>query len=206
MSKKPTLYLVTLFGLWALSDAAETTPPAGEKPAAASAQEASSVLDFTMDSIDGKPFALSQLKDRVVLIVNVASHCGYTKQYEGLQALFEKYKDQGFVVLGVPANEFGAQEPGTNSEIREFCSSKYKVTFPMLAKVVVKGPGICPLYQYLTTKGPKPGDISWNFNKYLIGRDGKPIDRYESAVEPNDAGLAKAIETALAVKVEKKSK
>jgi glutathione peroxidase len=204
---KPTLYLVTLFGLWALSDAAET--PHSDKTdgtSAVTAQEANSVLDFTMQGIDGKPYPLAKHKGQVILLVNVASRCGYTRQYEGLQKLHDAHKDKGFTVIGVPANDFGAQEPGTNEEIKEFCSGKFHVTFPVLGKVHVKGEEICPLYQYLTTKGPKPGDISWNFNKYLIGRDGKPIDRYESKVEPEDADLAKAIAAALAVKVEKADK
>jgi glutathione peroxidase len=156
-----------------------------------------SVYTYTLAGIDGKPYPLSRHQGQVVLLVNVASQCGYTKQYAGLQALHSKYKDQGFAVIGVPANDFGAQEPGTNAEIQQFCSATYNVTFPVVGKVHVKGAEICPLYQYLTTKGPKPGDITWNFNKFLIGRDGKVIDRYESKVSPEDAALQQAIEAAL---------
>jgi glutathione peroxidase len=158
----------------------------------------SSVFDVTMDGIDGKPYALSKHKGEVLLIVNVASQCGYTPQYKGLQALHTKYKDKGLTVVGVPANEFGAQEPGTNDEIKAFCSTKYNVTFPVLGKTVVKGEGICPLYKYLTAQ--KPGDIKWNFSKFLVDRNGKVLQRYESAVKPEDAKLIEAIEGALAAK------
>src|SRR5579883_1566858 len=122
---------------------------------------ASSVYDFTLPSIDGQPMPLANFKGKVVLLVNVASRCGYTPQYAGLEALYEKYKDQGFVILGFPANNFGAQEPGTNQEIKKFCSSRYNVTFPMYAKVSVKGADMTPLYKYLTEA--KGGDVKWNF-------------------------------------------
>ncbi len=161
---------------------------------------ANSVHEFTLDNIDGKPYALSQHKGHVLLIVNVASRCGYTPQYQGLQALHAKFNEKGLTVLGVPANEFGAQEPGTNAEIKEFCSSKFKVTFPLLAKTVVKGDNICPLYKYLTAQGAKPGPIAWNFNKFLVGKDGKVIERFDSKVKPDDPKLEKAIEDALAAK------
>jgi len=155
-------------------------------------------LDFTLNDIDGKPFPLAQLKGKVVLMVNVASKCGYTKQYKGLEAVYQKYKEQGLVVVGVPANEFGKQEPGTDAEIKQFCSSKFNVTFPMMSKIVVKGADIHPLYQFLTTKGPKPGDIKWNFNKFLIGRDGSVLSRHDSGAEP--VALEPEIEKALAAK------
>jgi glutathione peroxidase len=158
----------------------------------------SSVFDVSMDGIDGRPYALSKHKGEVLLIVNVASQCGYTPQYKGLQALYAKYHEKGLTVVGVPANEFGAQEPGTNLEIKAFCSSKYDVTFPVLGKTVVKGEGICPLYKFLTTQ--KPGDIKWNFSKFLVDRNGKVLQRYESAVKPDDAKLIEAIESALAAK------
>src|SRR5271167_76797 len=117
---------------------------------------ASNVYDFTLPSIDGKPMPLADYKGKVVLMVNVASRCGYTPQYTGLEALYEKYKDQGFVIVGFPANNFGAQEPGTNEEIKTFCKSKYSVTFPMMAKVSVKGDDATPLYQFLTSKAANP--------------------------------------------------
>jgi glutathione peroxidase len=161
---------------------------------------ASNVLDFTLNSIDGKPAPLSQYQGKVVLIVNVASKCGYTPQYTGLEKIYEKYKDKGFVILGFPANNFGAQEPGTNEEIKTFCSSKYSVTFPMYAKISVKGADIHPLYQFLTDKQTNPagaGDIKWNFTKFLVGKDGKVIARFESAVTPESPEVTGAIEKAL---------
>jgi glutathione peroxidase len=161
---------------------------------------ASNVLDFTLNSIDGKPAPLSQYQGKVVLIVNVASRCGYTPQYEGLERVYEKYKDQGFVILGFPANNFGGQEPGTNEEIKTFCSSKYSVKFPLYSKISVKGDDIHPLYKYLTDKQTNPatgGDIKWNFTKFLVGKDGKVIARFESAVTPESADVTGAIEKAL---------
>ena len=133
-------------------------------------------LDFTLKDIDGKDLDLSKFKGKVVLLVNVASECGFTPQYEGLQELYTKYENDGLVVIGVPSNEFGRQEPGTNEEIKKFCSSKYKVTFPMTSKVVVKGKEQVPLYKSLTSRETNPklsGDIGWNFEKFLIGRDGQ---------------------------------
>ncbi len=156
---------------------------------------ADSIYEFTLNSIDGAPKPLSEFTGKVVLIVNVASRCGYTPQYAGLEKLYEKYMDQGLVIVGVPANNFGAQEPGTNEEIKTFCTRKYNVSFPMLAKVSVKGDDITPLYQYLTsTQG---GDIKWNFTKFLIGKDGKVAARFEPAVTPESPDLAAAIERAL---------
>ncbi|HEY8503164.1 MAG TPA: glutathione peroxidase [Gemmataceae bacterium] len=157
-------------------------------------------LDHKVTAIDGKEMDLSQYKGKVVLLVNVASRCGYTPQYEGLQALYQKYKDKGLVVIGVPSNDFGKQEPGTNEQIAEFCKANYGVTFPMLAKVKVKGEGKAPLYQYLTSKETNPdhaGEIGWNFEKFLIGRDGKVAGRYKSKVEPTSEELVGAIEREL---------
>src|SRR5271167_3236416 len=158
------------------------------------------IYDFTLNSIDGQPTPLSSLKGKVVLLVNVASRCGYTPQYTALESLYEKYKDRGFVIIGIPANNFGAQEPGTNQEIKTFCTSKYHVTFPMMAKVSVKGGDITPLYQFLTDKSQHPktgGEIGWNFTKFLIGPDGKVLARFDSAVEPHSPQLTSAIEKAL---------
>jgi glutathione peroxidase len=160
-----------------------------------------SPLSYTMKDIDGKDYDLSKLKGKVVLFVNVASYCGYTKQYTGLQELYEKYEKDGFVIVGVPANEFGKQEPGTNAEIKEFCSTKYKVTFPMLSKVVVKGDKQVELYKTLVEATPnkdgKIEQVGWNFEKFLVGRDGKVVTRFKSAVEPNSAELTKAIKAEL---------
>ena len=156
---------------------------------------ASSVYEFTMNSIDGQPLPLSNFKGKVLLIVNVASFCGFTPQYEQLEAVYEKYKDQGFVIAGFPANNFGAQEPGTNEEIKTFCSRKYNVKFPIYSKISVKGPDKAPLYQYLTeTSG---GEIKWNFTKFLVDRNGKIIARFESPVKPDSPEVIAAIEKAL---------
>jgi len=160
-----------------------------------SAFAASSVHEFTLPSIDGAPAPLAAYKGKVALLVNVASKCGYTPQYTGLQALYQKYKDQGFVILGFPANNFGAQEPGTNEEIKTFCSSKYMVTFPMYSKISVKGADQAPLYKFLTdTTG---GDIKWNFTKILVDGNGKVISRFESKVEPYFLEVVGATEKAL---------
>ena len=160
-------------------------------------------LDFKMEGLDGKEVDLSKLKGKVVLFVNVASKCGYTKQYTGLQAIYEKYEKKGFVVVGVPANDFGTQEPGTNDEIGKFCSSKYNVTFPMLAKVSVKGKEQAPLYGFLTSKETNPkfaGEIGWNFEKFLVNKKGEVVAKYKSAVAPESEELVKAIETELEAK------
>src|SRR6266699_478000 len=162
---------------------------------------ASSVYEFTLNSIDGAPAPLSGFKGKVVLLVNVASKCGYTPQYAGLEKLYETYKDKGFVIVGVPANNFGAQEPGTNEEIKTFCSRTYNVTFPMMSKVSVKGSDKTPLYHYLTDASTNPktgGDIKWNFTKFLIDKKGNIAARFESAVTPDSTEMAKAIEQALA--------
>src|SRR5262249_7959763 len=157
-------------------------------------------LNFKMKAIDGKEVDLSQYQGKVVLLVNVASKCGYTPQYEGLQKLYEKYGKEGLVVIGVPANEFKKQEPGTNEEIAKFCTSKYHVTFPMLAKVVVKGEGICPLYKYLTDKETDPkfaGPVTWNFEKFLISKDGNVVGRFKPRTKPESEEVVQAIEKEL---------
>ena len=164
----------------------------------------SGVLDVTMNDIDGKPFAFAQLKGKVVMLVNVASRCGNTPQYAGLETIFKKYQGQGLVIIGVPANNFGGQEPGSDAEVKQFCSSKYDVTFPMLAKVSVKGDDICPLYKFLTTKSAKPGEVTWNFGKFLVGRDGQVVDRFDPKTKPDDASVIASIEKALAVKAPKR--
>jgi len=159
-----------------------------------------SVLDFTMKNIDGKETKLSDYRGKVLLLVNVASQCGYTPQYEGLQAIYAKYSGQGLVVMGFPANNFGGQEPGTNEEIKQFCTLKYKVSFPMFAKISVKGADIHPLYKFLTSKETDPefaGDISWNFNKFLVDRNGKVIARFETREKPEGEKVTQAIEKAL---------
>ena len=166
----------------------------------AAAFAASSVHEFTLDAINGTPAPLANFKGKVLLVVNVASQCGYTYQYEGLQALYTKYKDQGFVIAGFPANNFGAQEPGSNAEIGAFCKSKFGVTFPMYSKISVAGKDKAPLYQFLTDKAANPktgGEIQWNFTKFLVDRDGKVIARFEPAVEPQSREVTAAVEAAL---------
>jgi len=163
-----------------------------------SAADAPAALRFKMKALNGKEVDLAQFKGKVVLFVNVASECGYTPQYAGLQKLYAKHEKDGLVVIGVPSNEFGQQEPGSNDEIAKFCDKNYKVTFPMLAKVVVKGDGICPLYAYLTSKPSGfGGAVEWNFEKFLIDRDGKVTARFKSDVEPDSETFVDAIKKEL---------
>jgi glutathione peroxidase len=158
------------------------------------AADPTSLYDFTVKSLDGKPVDLSKYKGHVVLVVNTASQCGFTPQYAGLEKLYLNYKDKGFFVLGFPANDFGHQEPGTDAEIAQFCTSKFNVTFPMFDKVVTKGEGQSPVYKFLTTGFPEP---SWNFCKYLIDGNGKVLAFYPSKITPDDKTLTDAIDAAL---------
>lgn len=163
-------------------------------------KEAPPVLQFKVKNIQGKEVDLSQYQGKAVLIVNVASECGYTPQYEGLQALYEKYKDKGLVVLGFPSNDFGRQEPGTDEEIQAFCSSKYGVKFDMFSKVVVKGKGQSELYGFLTSETTNPkfaGPVKWNFEKFLLDKKGEVVGRFGSGVAPDSKELVAAIESAL---------
>ncbi len=169
--------------------------------AAADSKDAKSPLDFKVKSIDGKDVDLADYKGKVVLIVNTASKCGLTPQYAALEKLHEEYGDKGLAILGFPANEFGKQEPGSNKEIAEFCSAKYDVKFPMFEKIVVKGEGINPLYDYLTSEktNPKfPGEISWNFEKFLIGRDGQVVARFAPRTKPEAEEVVETITAELA--------
>ena len=162
---------------------------------------AQSIYDIPLKDIDGKDTSLKAYKGKALLIVNVASKCGNTPQYAGLEKLNQKYKDQGLVVLGFPCNQFGKQEPGSNADIKEFCSSKYAVTFPMFDKLDVKGENQHPLYKELCSKdAPFPGDVKWNFGKFLVGRDGKIVKRFEPGVKPEEPEVVKAIEDTLAAK------
>src|SRR5882762_5375222 len=180
---KPFLFLTTLFLMQTL------------------AIRADSVHDIAVKDIDGKNTSLGAYKGKVLLIVNVASKCGLTPQYQGLEALQEKYKDKNFTVLGFPCNQFGSQEPGTNEEIKQFCSTKYNVTFPLFDKIDVNGPNRHPLYAGLAGKeSPFPGDIKWNFGKFLIGRDGTIIKRFEPRTKPDAPEVIAEIEAALAQK------
>lgn len=166
-------------------------------------KKVSSVLNHTLNDIDGKPVPLSKYQGKVLMLVNVASKCGLTPQYTPLQSVYQKYKDQGLVVLGFPANEFGEQEPGTEAEIKEFCNAKYRVTFPMFSKIVVKGEGQHPLYKQLTDKSTNPkfgGDIEWNFAKFLVNRKGEVVARFSPQVSPDSPEVIAAIEKELAAK------
>lgn len=159
---------------------------------------ASKLYGFTVKTIDGKERPLSDYKGKVVMIVNVASECGFTPQYKSLQEIYEKFKARGFVILGFPSNDFGQQEPGTDVQIKQFCESKYGVTFDMFSKIDVKGDHQAPLYKYLTTECEAPHEITWNFNKFLVDRAGKVVGYYPSQVKPTDDALTKKIEELLA--------
>ncbi len=155
--------------------------------------------DFKVDNIDGKSTELAKYKGKVVLVVNVASKCGLTPQYEGLEALYKKYKDKGFVVLGFPANDFNGQEPGTNEEIKEFCTGTYDVTFPMFSKITVKGEDKHPLYKWLIEHADRHEEIEWNFAKFLVGKNGAVAARFTPQTKPGDPKIAAAIEAQLAL-------
>ena len=183
--------IVALCGMLMTSARTEeaVTPPA-----------ATSIYEIPVRDIKGKTVRLDQYKGKVMLIVNVASRCGYTPQYSGLQQIYDRYQSRGLVVLGFPANNFGGQEPGTEAEIAQFCSMKYSVTFPMFAKLSADGQDIHPLYQFLTDRQTNPkfsGPITWNFNKFLIDRTGQPVARFESSDRPESDKVIQAVENAL---------
>jgi glutathione peroxidase len=163
-------------------------------------------LELKVKDIDGKEADLAAYKGKIVMIVNVASKCGLTPQYAALESLYEKYKDRGFVILGFPENNFLGQEPGTNQDIKMFCTTKYNVTFPMFSKISVKGEDIAPLYAWLTSPKTNPGfdgDIEWNFGKFLLGHEGKVVNRFPPKVTPDSADVVTAIEKALAARDKK---
>ncbi|CAN5781402.1 hypothetical protein BH11MYX4_BH11MYX4_13250 [soil metagenome] len=185
--------------------AAKDNPPlatvaSAPSPTAAAAASGkpmtASVHEFTLDTIDGTPRSLGDFRGKVLLLVNTASECGYTPQYQGLEKLHTTYGARGFSVVGFPSNDFGGQEPGSNKEIKAFCTAKFGVTFPMFAKIPVKGPAKHPLYAMLV-QTPPAGEVKWNFNKFLVGKDGKVIARFDSDVTPESPELASAIEKAL---------
>ncbi len=164
----------------------------------AAAGKETSVLDFTMKRLDGKQQDLGEYRGRVLLLVNVASKCGLTPQYEGLEAMYEKYRGQGFQILGFPANDFAGQEPGSDAEIAEFCKLNYGVEFPMFSKIAVKGDAKHPLYQYLTgLPEPVGGEVQWNFQKYLVDREGRVVAKFEPRVAPSDPKLVAKVEELL---------
>jgi glutathione peroxidase len=195
------LYLVSaLAGLAALTFA---LVPLAVVSAADDAKQPTSVLDFRVKDIDGKDVDLARYKGSVLLIVNTASKCGYTPQYKDMEEIYEKYKDKGLQVLAFPANDFLAQEPGSNAQIKEFCSTKYKVSFPLFSKIVVKGTGIDPLYDFLTSEKTNPkysGTIPWNFTKFLVNRKGEVIARFQPNQKPTAGVVTAAIDKALAEK------
>lgn len=163
----------------------------------ASAADPASALDFEMKSLAGEKVDLDSYKGKVVMVVNTASRCGATPQYAQLQSLYEKHKDDGLVVLGFPCNQFGGQEPGGSEQIATFCEKNYGVTFPMFSKIDVNGNGQSPLYKYLKANAPKQGDVRWNFEKFLISKDGKVVERFPTGTEPLDVNVVKAIEAEL---------
>lgn len=164
------------------------------------AAKTKSLYDFTMDDIDGKPVNLAQYRGKVLLLVNTASFCGNTPQYSDLQAMYEQYNGQGFEILAFPANNFGQQEPGSNQEIKNFCFTKYSLTFPLFSKISVKGADKHPLYQYLTEQSPFPGEVEWNFQKYLVDRSGTIVGRFHHRTKPLSPEIVKEVERLLAVK------
>lgn len=192
--KKPFSFLLAglaAFGLGPRPTRAEESPP--------------TLYGFTPTDINGKPAPLADYKGRVLLVVNVASRCGFTPQYEGLEALYRKYKNDGLVVLGFPANNFLWQEPGTDAEIKAFCAARYNVTFPLFSKISVKGSDQHPLYRWLTEGRGAPGTagaVTWNFNKFLVGRDGRVRARFGSRDTPDADVLVRAVEAALAEKAD----
>jgi glutathione peroxidase len=156
-----------------------------------------SVHEFSVQTIDGKDVSLSQFKGKALLIVNTASQCGYTPQYKGLEELYQAYKAKGFEVLAFPSNDFGGQEPGSNAEVKSFCELKYKTTFPLFAKVAVKGDGAAPLYKFLQGLKENGGDVNWNFNKFLVTPDGKVVAHLPSKADPMSAEVRKQVEAVL---------
>jgi glutathione peroxidase len=164
------------------------------------AVKSTSVYDFTLNDIDGKPVNLNHYRGKVLLLVNTASFCGNTPQYAELQAMYEQYHDKGFEILAFPANNFGQQEPGSNEEIKSFCFTKYSLTFPLFDKISVKGSDKHPLYQYLTEQSPYPGEVEWNFQKYLVDRSGNIVGRFAHRMKPTSPEMVKEVERVLAAK------
>ncbi|HEY1086706.1 MAG TPA: glutathione peroxidase [Archangium sp.] len=156
-----------------------------------------SVYDFSVKTIDGKDVSLSQYKGKALLIVNTASQCGYTPQYKGLESLYQSYKDKGFEILAFPSNDFGGQEPGSNEEIKKFCELKFKTSFPLFAKIPVKGDAAHPLYKYLTTLPKNGGEVQWNFNKFLVSTDGTVVAHLPSGADPTSDDVKKQVEAVL---------
>jgi glutathione peroxidase len=191
------LFFISCFTLFSYEMNAQSQKSDKKRPVT----QAKSVLDFTMKDIDGKPKSLSSYKGDVLMIINTASECGYTPQYEPLEKLYETYKDKGFRILAFPANNFGQQEPGTNAEIKTFCTMKYHTTFDIFEKISVKGKDQHALYKYITQESPYPGEVKWNFQKYLVNREGKIVARYLSAVDPMSKEIRAELEKLLSEKI-----
>lgn len=179
------------------------------EPSSAQAREEGSILmaaqtpmvyDFTLNDIDGKPVSLSQFRGKVLLLINTASFCGNTPQYTDLEQMYEQYREKGFEILAFPANNFGQQEPGTNAEIKTFCYTKYSLSFPLFSKISVKGDDKHPLYRYLTEQSPFPGEVEWNFQKYLVDRSGKVVARYPHRTKPLASEIVQDVERMLAAR------
>lgn len=184
----------------ALGVSLQANPAPAQERGPLMTSKTTSLYDFTMPDIDGKPVNLGQYRGKVLLLVNTASLCGNTPQYSDLQSLYEQYHDKGFEILAFPANNFGQQEPGSNEEIKSFCFTKYSLTFPLFSKISVKGPDKHPLYQYLTEQSPYPGEVEWNFQKYLVDRSGNIVGRFHHRTKPSAPEVVKEVERTLAVK------
>jgi len=183
----------------ASSDLLEPRPAqAREEGAVLMAAQTPMVYDFTLNNIDGKLVSLTQFRGKVLLLVNTASFCGNTPQYSDLEKMYEQYREKGFEILAFPANNFGQQEPGTNAEIKTFCNTKYSLTFPLFSKISVKGEDKHPLYRYLTEQSPFPGEVEWNFQKYLVDRSGKVVARYPHRMKPLAPEITQDLERVLA--------
>lgn len=191
--------ILAVLAVTMLSGMISTPAHAGEEGLLMAAKPVS-LFDFTMDDIDGKPVHLAQFRGKVLLLVNTASFCGNTPQYSDLQTLYEQYRERGLEILAFPANNFGQQEPGTNEEIKSFCFTKYSLTFPLFSKISVKGPDKHPLYQYLTEQSPFPGEVEWNFQKYLVDRSGTIVGRFHHRTKPLAGEVVKEVERVLAAK------
>ncbi len=184
----------------ALGVSLQANPAPAQEKGPLMASKTTNLYDFTIPDIDGKPVNLGQYRGKVLLLVNTASLCGNTPQYSDLQSLYEQYHDKGFEILAFPANNFGQQEPGSNEEIKSFCFTKYSLTFPLFSKISVKGPDKHPLYQYLTEQSPYPGEVEWNFQKYLVDRSGNIVGRFHHRTKPSAPEVVKEVERTLAVK------
>ena len=196
------LKLLTIIGALALGWGYSMNPSSAQalQEGPLMAANTANLYDFTINDIDGKPVSLSQYRGKVLLLVNTASFCGNTPQYSDLQSLYEQYNDKGFEILAFPANNFGQQEPGTNAEIKSFCFTKYSLTFPLFTKISVKGDDQHPLYRYLTEQSPFPGEVEWNFQKYLVDRSGNIVGRFPHRMKPLAPEIVKEVERVLAAK------